>query len=86
MPPKKEIKAKVKAIIAAVSGLDPVAIGDASSLKDELGIDSLSRLEIGVDVDYSFQLKLPDETYKDIDTVEAMVALVEAHRATVVSA
>ncbi len=41
------------------------------------GRDSLSRLEIGVDVDYAFKLKLPDESYRGIDGVSALVDLVE---------
>lgn len=73
----REIADRIKGIIAGVAGLEPQAVGDGASLRDELGIDSLSRIEIGVDVDYAFKLKLPDEAYQEVDSVEAMVALVE---------
>ncbi len=72
-----QIRSKVKEIIANVAGLDAQAIGDHATLGDDLGLDSLSRLEIGVDVDYAFKLKLPDESFKGIDSIDAMVALVE---------
>lgn len=71
------IRDKVKQIIANVAGLDVARIPDAAGFRDELKLDSLSLLEIGVDVDMAFQLQLPDETYKEIDSVPAMVALVE---------
>jgi acyl carrier protein len=74
---QEEIRERVRRIVAGVTGLDAARVGDTVSMRTDLEIDSLSRLEIGVDVDYAFQLKLPDEAYAEIDTVEAMVALVE---------
>lgn len=74
---REQIRAKVKGIIANVAGIDPGTVGDHATLGDDLGLDSLSRLEIGVDVDYAFKLKLPDERYKAIDGIDAMVELVE---------
>jgi acyl carrier protein len=71
-----EIRARIKQIIAHVAGLDPARIGDEATLRDELKLDSLSLLEIGVDVDLAFKLELPDERYKAIDSIPDMVALV----------
>lgn len=71
------IRTKIKQIIANVAGLDAGKIDDGSSLRDDLKLDSLSLLEIGVDVDMAFQLQLPDETYKEIGTLPEMVLLVE---------
>jgi acyl carrier protein len=76
-----EIRARVKQIIANVSGLDPARIGDEAKLRDELKLDSLSLLEIGVDVDLAFKLELPDEQYKEIDSIPDMVALVQSRLA-----
>ena len=72
-----EIRTQLKDIIGRVTGLDPARIGDDATLRGELNIDSLSLLEIGVDVDLAFKLGLPDERYKEIDSVPNMVALVE---------
>ncbi|HKH43502.1 MAG TPA: phosphopantetheine-binding protein [Thermoanaerobaculia bacterium] len=71
-----EILDKIKQIIGNIAGLDPKRIGDADSLRDDLKLDSLSLLEIGVDVDLAFKLNLPDERYKEIHTLPQMVALV----------
>jgi len=72
-----EIRTRIKQIIANIAGLNPTRIADDSTLRDDLKLDSLSLLEIGVDVDLAFKLELPDERYKEIDTLPAMVALVE---------
>jgi len=72
-----EILDKIKQIIGNIAGLDPQSIGDADALVDDLKLDSLSLLEIGVDVDLAFKLNLPDERYKEIRTLPQMAALVE---------
>lgn len=72
-----EILGKIKHIIGNIAGLDPQRIGDKDSLRDDLKLDSLSLLEIGVDVDLAFKLNLPDERYKEIQTLPQMAALVE---------
>jgi acyl carrier protein len=72
-----EVLGKIKQIIGNIAGLDPQRIGDGDSLRDDLKLDSLSLLEIGVDVDLAFKLNLPDERYKEIQTLPQMAALVE---------
>lgn len=71
-----EIRTKIKQIIGQVAGLDPAKIGDHATLREELNLDSLSLLEIGVDVDYAFKLGLPDERYREIQGLDDMVELV----------
>lgn len=78
-----EIRARIKQIIGNVAGLDPNRIGDGASLREELKLDSLSLLEIGVDVDLAFKLELPDERYKEIDSVPDMVSLVQGRLAEI---
>jgi acyl carrier protein len=73
----EDIKNRIKQIIANVAGLNASRINDDANLRDELKLDSLSLLEIGVDVDLAFKLELPDERYKEVDSVPAMVSLVQ---------
>jgi acyl carrier protein len=77
---EQEVSIKIKQIISNIAGLDPQRIQDGSSLRDDLKLDSLSLLEIGVDVDLAFQLNLPDERYKEIETLPQMVSLVQQRR------
>jgi acyl carrier protein len=79
----QEVSAKIKQIISNIAGLDPQKIPDGSSLRDDLKLDSLSLLEIGVDVDLAFQLNLPDERYKEITTLPQMVHLVQERRSEI---
>lgn len=55
-----EVLGKIKEIIAHVGNLKLSQIDDGADLRDELNLDSLSLLEIGVDIDYAFQLGIPD--------------------------
>ncbi len=56
----EEVKARIRQIIATVTNIDPALIEDETSFREELNLDSLSLLEIGVDVDYEFKLGLQD--------------------------
>ncbi|HEX2223046.1 MAG TPA: phosphopantetheine-binding protein [Thermoanaerobaculia bacterium] len=71
-----EIRERIKQIIGNIAGLNPQNIGNDDSLRDDLKLDSLSLLEIGVDVDLAFKLSLPDEKYRDVATLPQMVELV----------
>ncbi len=75
------VSARIKQIIGSIAGIDPGRIDDRATLRGELNLDSLSLLEIGVDVDLAFQLDLPDESYKGIDSLPAMVELVMRRQA-----
>ena len=71
-----EVRAKVKEIIANATRRAPTEIGDRASLTADLHLDSLSLLEIGVDVDHTFQLGFPEEQLWKLRTVEDTVQLV----------
>jgi acyl carrier protein len=83
---RPEIQSKIKQIISHVAGIPAQKIGDEDAFRDDLNLDSLSLLEIGVDVDFNFKLGLPDERYKEIGSVAAMVELVEQRLAEMASA
>jgi acyl carrier protein len=69
----------IRDIIARVASLEPATITDNTSLRRDLGVDSLTMLEIGVSIDYEFRLGLSDldERLRGLDTVADAVALVE---------
>ncbi len=70
-----EIRTKVKEIISNVTNIPPEEIVDSASFVDDLDLDSLSLLEIGVDVDYEFKLGVPEEELAQLRTVEEAVQL-----------
>jgi acyl carrier protein len=74
-----EIRATIKKSIAAITSLSPEEITDGASYKDDLQLDSLTILEIAVDAEYQFQVKIPDEVLSEIRTVDDTVRIVQQH-------
>lgn len=70
------VKAKVKQVIANITEIDPEDIDDNASFVEDLQLDSLSLLEIGVDVDYTFKLGAPEERLQQLKTVQDSVDMV----------
>ncbi len=73
----QEIGERIKEIIADVANLDPKEIADKASFIEDLELDSLSLLEIGVDIDYQFKLGVSDERLKELRSVEDAIELVQ---------
>ncbi len=71
-----EVRLKIKEIISTVSSIPVEEIGDNASYQDDLALDSLTLLEIGVDVDYEFKLGLPEEQLQHIRSVQDAVDVV----------
>ena len=73
------IREKIKQIIANITSIDTAEIGDSASFVDDLDLDSLSMLEIGVDVAYEFKLEIPEEELSELRTLNDSVNLVESY-------
>ena len=74
-----QIRSTVRGIVARVARRDPAQIGDNVSLVDDLQLDSLSLLEIGVDPDYEFKLGVPKEAMRGLDSVQQVSEFVARH-------
>lgn len=70
-----EVRQKVKEIISNVTNLPVDQIPDGARFREDLDLDSLSLLEIGVDVDYEFRLGLADEQLQRIGGLDEAVAV-----------
>jgi acyl carrier protein len=73
------IREKVKEVIHNVTNIDPQEIENHASFREDLNIDSLAMLEIGVDINYEFQLNVEkvDEHLADLATVQHVVEFVQ---------
>lgn len=71
-----EIRQKIKQIISNITNIPAADIADDASFVDDLALDSLSLLEIGVDVDYEFKLEVGEERLQTIRTMKDAVTLV----------
>ena len=74
---RQDVALKIKQIIADVADLDVVEIADNAHFIDDLELDSLSLLEIGVDLDYEFKLGISEERLSKLRSIPEAVALVE---------
>jgi|HubBroStandDraft_6_1064221.scaffolds.fasta_scaffold69787_2 acyl carrier protein len=73
---RDRILTNLKASIAKISGLPVDSITDSASYVEDLGLDSLTILEIVVEVDYEFKVKIPEDKMDQIRTVEDTVNIV----------
>jgi acyl carrier protein len=77
----QEITGLIKGFIANAANIDAAKIADNASYKDDLGLDSLTMLEISVDLDSEFDLEIPEEELANIRTIQDSVGLVQKYLA-----
>lgn len=73
---RETVRAEVLAILTmhAQSG---VAVKEGSHITGDLGIDSLGVMEVIADIEDKFQLSIPDDALRDVDTVASVVRAIE---------
>ena len=64
-----DIENKVKEIIAYELGVDASTITLESRIKEDLGSDSLTMVEIVISIEDAFKFEIPDEEAENIITV-----------------
>ncbi|RSM50766.1 acyl carrier protein [Amycolatopsis balhimycina DSM 5908] len=67
-------------IVELVTGLDSAQVTAEKSFADDLDIDSLSMVEITVQVEDRFALRIPDDQVAELRTVGDAVNYVAGHR------
>ncbi|MEY2635502.1 MAG: acyl carrier protein [Actinomycetota bacterium] len=76
----QEILDTLRAIVAEIAGIDESAIELDKSFVDDLDIDSLSMVEIAMEMDAKLGVGIPDEELKNIKTVGDAVNYVKANK------
>ena len=71
---------KVKEIIEDKLGLDGVEITEATSFKDDLGVDSLDLFELVMALEEEFGTEIPSEDLEGLTTVGSVIEYIEAHK------
>jgi len=79
MDGKKEIVEKVKQIIGEQLGVDEGEVTLSASFVDDLGADSLDRVELVMALEEAFDLEIPDEAAEKIRTVQDAIDYIEKH-------
>jgi len=76
---KTTTKSKIKEIVAEISGLSvELDIQDNSRFKEDLGLDSIDKLEIVMKIETTFYVNIPDSTLEDkLDKVSDIYTVLE---------
>lgn len=74
---KEEIKNKIKEIVADKNGIEISNVKDDSHLQNDLGLDSLDRFELFMELEKEFNVTITDEEAETVFTVNEFAELVE---------
>jgi len=81
-----EIFVRFADLVEESSGVPASEITNEAALADDLGIDSLSMVEIIFSAQDEFNIEIPDEAVKDLNTVRDVVNYVQRMQCPGVSA
>ncbi|MDF0529968.1 meromycolate extension acyl carrier protein AcpM [Tsukamurella sp. 8F] len=74
---QEEIVAAIAEIIEEVTGIEPSEVTPDKAFIDDLDIDSLSMVEIAVQLEDKYGVKVPDEDLAGLKTVGDAVAYIQ---------
>ncbi len=77
---KSEILEEVKEALSEHLGVDVETINENSKLVDDLGADSLDLVELTMDLEEKFEMKIPDEDVGKLTDVKSIVDYVTSKR------
>ena len=77
------VEDKVKQIIVDQLGVDAADVTPASSFVDDLGADSLDRVELIMALEETFGMEIPDEDADKISTVQDAVDYIQKNAKSV---
>jgi acyl carrier protein len=81
MPDVSQIRDTIRESVNRITGIAPSEIRDTSNYREDLGLDSLSALEVVVDVEYAFKIKVAEERIQTIQTVQDTIEVVQEYLA-----
>jgi acyl carrier protein len=77
------VEEKIKQIIVDQLGVEPSDVTENASFVDDLGADSLDRVELIMAFEEAFDLEIPDEEAEKISTVEDVIEYVQKNAKSV---
>jgi acyl carrier protein len=73
------IRDQIKTHISTITGIPVGQIADSASYVEDLGLDSLSMLELSVNLEYTFKIKVPVERLPELRTIDDSVRIVQEY-------
>lgn len=75
-----EIADRVKAIIVDKLGVDEGQVTETAAFTTDLGADSLDTVDLIMEFEKEFDIKIPDEKAEEIKTVGDAIKFIEANK------
>lgn len=72
-----EILEKIRKSVTSFTSLEPEQIKLESNMSGDLGLDSSDRLELVLDMEEQYNVKIPDEEYSWCKTVQDLCELID---------
>jgi acyl carrier protein len=76
---REEVFERVRDYLATELRVDADQVGDGTRFKDDLNADSLHLVELLVELEDSYGIRIPDDEAARMETVGAVVDFVSAH-------
>ena len=73
----EQIRAEVKKMVAEITEREPEEVSDKAIFSEELGIDSLTGMEIMLAIDKKFKTDLPEEEFAKVKNVDDIVGMIQ---------
>lgn len=74
---KEEIKNKIKGIIVDKTGVEAEQVTDDAHFENNLGMDSLDKVELLMEIEKEFKISIPDDEAEKAYTLNDCVEIVE---------
>lgn len=68
-----------KVLVEAIN-VDEAAVKPEANLKDDLGIDSLSAVELALELETEFDIRIEDDELAKLETVQDIINIIEAKK------
>lgn len=75
----ESIRNSIRQSVNRITGIAPAEIQDSSDYRTDLGLDSLSALEVMVDIEYAYRIKVSEERFQSIRTVHDTIVAVQEY-------
>ncbi len=69
---------KITKVLVDAINVDETAVKPEANLKDDLGIDSISAVELALELETEFDVRIEDEELSKLETVQDIIDLIQA--------
>ena len=76
------MKEEVINLIASTLGIDKKKINEKTNLIADLDLESLDLVDLVVAFEEKYEIEIPDQDIKNLQTVEDIVSYLETHKAS----